>query len=68
MTGEYQRPFAVPGGLRLHLNENTAGCSPRVLAALEALTGEDIAFYPDYGDRGVSRRAAESARAHERPG
>jgi histidinol-phosphate aminotransferase len=56
MTGEYQRPFAAPGGLRLHLNENTAGCSPRVLAALEALTGEDIAFYPDYGD--VERETA----------
>jgi histidinol-phosphate aminotransferase len=50
MTGGYQRPFATPGGLRLHLNENTAGCSPRVLAALEALRGEDIAFYPDYED------------------
>ena len=42
--------------MRLHLNENTAGCSPRVLAALEALTGEDIAFYPDYGD--VERETA----------
>jgi histidinol-phosphate aminotransferase len=56
MTGEYERPSAAPGGLRLHLNENTAGCSPRVLAALEALTGEDIAFYPDYGD--VERETA----------
>ena len=56
MTGEYERPLAAPGGLRLHLNENTAGCSPRVLAALGALTGEDIAFYPDYGD--VERETA----------
>jgi histidinol-phosphate aminotransferase len=48
MTGEYERPAADPGGLRLHLNENTAGCSPRVLAALQELTGEDIAFYPEY--------------------
>ncbi len=48
MIGEYERPTADPGGLRLHLNENTAGCSPRVLAAIQELTGEDIAFYPDY--------------------
>jgi histidinol-phosphate aminotransferase len=47
MSG-YDRPAAIAGGLRLHLNENTAGCSPRVLAAIGALTGEDLAFYPDY--------------------
>ncbi len=34
--------------LRLHLNENTAGCSPRVLAALQAVTRQQAAFYPDY--------------------
>ena len=34
--------------LRLHLNENTAGCSPRVLAALQAVTRQEAAFYPDY--------------------
>jgi histidinol-phosphate aminotransferase len=38
-----------PGeGLRLHLNENTAGCSPRVIEALQRLTARDLAFYPDY--------------------
>lgn len=38
-----------PGdGLRLHLNENTGGCSPRVLEAIRALTAEDISAYPDY--------------------
>jgi histidinol-phosphate aminotransferase len=38
-----------PGeGLRLHLNENTAGCSPRVIDALQRLTALDLAFYPDY--------------------
>jgi histidinol-phosphate aminotransferase len=38
-----------PGsGLRLHLNENTGGCSPRVLEAIRALTPEQIAAYPDY--------------------
>lgn len=35
-------------GLRLHLNENTAGCSPRVLAAIRALTPLDVSTYPDY--------------------
>lgn len=38
-----------PGdGLRLHLNENTGGCSPRVLEAIRAMSAEDIATYPDY--------------------
>jgi histidinol-phosphate aminotransferase len=41
--------FPSPGpGLRLHLNENTSGCSPRVLDAIRALTAADIAAYPDY--------------------
>lgn len=35
-------------GLRLHLNENTAGASPRVMAAIQALTPLDISTYPDY--------------------
>jgi histidinol-phosphate aminotransferase len=50
MTYEYERVAAPAGALRLHLNENTAGCSPRVLAAIHALTREDAAFYPDYND------------------
>ncbi len=38
-----------PGdGLRLHLNENTGGCSERVMEAIRALRGTDIATYPDY--------------------
>jgi histidinol-phosphate aminotransferase len=48
MTYQYERPIAASTALRLHLNENTAGCSPRVLAALHALTRQDLAFYPDY--------------------
>lgn len=35
-------------GLRLHLNENTAGCSPRVLDAIRRVTADDVATYPDY--------------------
>ncbi|MCC7010744.1 MAG: histidinol-phosphate aminotransferase family protein [Acidobacteria bacterium] len=37
----------MPGGLRLHFNENTAGCSEAVRTALQALIREDIACYPD---------------------
>jgi histidinol-phosphate aminotransferase len=38
-----------PGdGLRLHLNENTGGCSERVMEAIRALRATDIATYPDY--------------------
>ena len=34
--------------MRLHLNENTAGCSPAVLDTLRTLGRSDVAFYPDY--------------------
>jgi histidinol-phosphate aminotransferase len=41
--------IANPGsGLRLHLNENTGGCSPRVVDAIRALTAQQLAAYPDY--------------------
>jgi len=41
--------YPNPGeGLRLHLNENTGGCSPRVIEAIERLTTADIATYPEY--------------------
>lgn len=43
----YQAPERR-AGLRLHLNENAAGCSPKVLDALRALTPQDIASYPDF--------------------
>ena len=48
MSEAYNRPAPTGDGLRLHLNENTAGCSPRVLEALAALTADDVARYPDY--------------------
>lgn len=34
--------------LRLHLNENTGGCSPAVLQALQRITMEQVSSYPDY--------------------
>jgi histidinol-phosphate aminotransferase len=51
--------YPNPGpGLRLHLNENTGGCSPRVLDAIRGLQATDIASYPDY------RAAVEACARH----
>ena len=37
--------------LRLDFNENTVGCSPRVIEALRcAVNQENLAVYPEYGD------------------
>lgn len=36
------------GMLRLDFNENTIGCSPRVLAAINNIKEEDVAAYPEY--------------------
>ena len=42
--------YPDPGeGLRLHLNENTGGCSPRVLEAIRRLDAADVSTYPSYG-------------------
>ncbi|HEX8985514.1 MAG TPA: histidinol-phosphate transaminase [Bryobacteraceae bacterium] len=49
-------PYSPPTGgrgdkLRLDFNENTVGCSPRVLEFLSAcLTPGQLAVYPEYGD------------------
>ena len=50
MTYEYEKVLTPSSGLRLHLNENTAGCSPKVIEALQRLTRQDIAFYPGYDE------------------
>jgi histidinol-phosphate aminotransferase len=44
----YQKPPELYDGLRLHQNENTGGCSPRVIEALAALRPEQISCYPPY--------------------
>jgi histidinol-phosphate aminotransferase len=44
----YARPVDRAGALRLHLNENTGGCSPAVIDAIRQMTAEDVAYYPDY--------------------
>jgi histidinol-phosphate aminotransferase len=43
---EYHPPLGEREGLRLDFNENTIGCSPRVLDRLRTLQGEDLARYP----------------------
>jgi len=48
MSYEYERVATPSSGLRLHLNENTAGCSPAVVEALRSLTTVQLAEYPDY--------------------
>ncbi|HJR60026.1 MAG TPA: aminotransferase class I/II-fold pyridoxal phosphate-dependent enzyme [Vicinamibacterales bacterium] len=50
MNYEYEKVVTPSSGLRLHLNENTAGCSPAVLDAIRGITCETAAFYPDYAD------------------
>lgn len=44
----YDKPPELYDGLRLHQNENTGGCSPRVLEALARLRADEIGFYPPY--------------------
>ena len=61
----YQKPPELYDGLRLHQNENTGGCSPRVLEALRALRPDQIGFYPPYAAatdaraRGISASTAD---------
>jgi histidinol-phosphate aminotransferase len=43
----YHPPLGGREGLRLDFNENTVGCSPRVLARLREITAEEIACYPE---------------------
>jgi histidinol-phosphate aminotransferase len=44
----YQKPPELYDGLRLHQNENTGGCSPKVIEALANLRPDQIGFYPPY--------------------
>src|SRR5258708_6768491 len=49
-------PYSPPTGnragkLRLDFNENTVGCSPRIIDFLKGqLSAERLAIYPDYAD------------------
>jgi histidinol-phosphate aminotransferase len=44
----FEKPPELYDGLRLHQNENTGGCSPRVLEALASLRADQVGFYPPY--------------------
>lgn len=44
---EYHPPLGGRTGLRLDFNENTVGCSPRVLERLRQLQSEQLARYPE---------------------
>ncbi len=44
---EYHPPLARREGLRLDFNENTEGCSRRVLSRLQAITADDLSRYPE---------------------
>jgi histidinol-phosphate aminotransferase len=43
---EYHPPLGGRAGLRCDFNENTLGCSPRVMQKLKSLGPEDLARYP----------------------
>ena len=43
----YHPPLAGRQGLRLDFNENTVGCSPRVLERLQTITADELARYPE---------------------
>ena len=44
---QYQPPLGDRSGLRLDFNENTGGCSPRVMERLRQLQPEQMARYPE---------------------
>lgn len=44
---EYHPPLTGRDGLRFDFNENTRGCSPRVLERLRVLNVEELAKYPE---------------------
>ena len=54
---EYHPPLGNRVGLRLDFNENTSGCSPRVLERLRQLDGDTLARYPER-DKGEAVVAA----------
>ncbi|HEY7826219.1 MAG TPA: histidinol-phosphate transaminase [Candidatus Acidoferrales bacterium] len=62
---ERMRPYHPPlegrdDKIRLDFNENTAGCSPRVLRALAKLAAADLSMYPE--QESVRREMAKSFR------
>ena len=71
-SSQYQREPELGDGLRLHLNENTGGCSPRVIEALRALSphgrGDLSRLQPRHRRvRASPRRRSVAAAADQRP-
>src|SRR5438105_9765736 len=54
---QYKPALGDRSGLRLDFNENTGGCSPRVIKRLRQLQPEQLACYPE---RGPAEREAAS--------
>lgn len=55
---EYNPPTSGREGyLRLDFNENTAGCSPKVIEALRKINREGLSIYPEY--TGLRKKLAE---------
>lgn len=54
--GAYRSPIVSREGLSLDLNESMAGCSPRVLARLRALSASELSLYPqrEIGERMIA--------------
>ena len=44
---QYQPPLGDRSGLRLDFNENTGGCSPRVMERLRQMQPDELACYPE---------------------
>src|SRR5512146_509368 len=44
---EYHPPLGGRTGLRLDFNENSSGCSPRVLESLSRINGDVLSRYPE---------------------
>jgi len=54
---KYEKPPELYAGIRLHQNENTGGCSPRVLEALASIRADEVSLYPPY--KAVTRLCAQ---------
>ena len=62
----YQKPPELYDGLRLHQNENTGGCSPRVLEALARLRAGRDRVLPAVRGRDATRARSTSASTPDR--
>lgn len=59
---EYHPPLSGRDGLRLDFNENTVGCSPRVIGAIREISAEMLTVYPER--ESVERNVAQYFQRH----